>query len=195
VYDTSSPLISKATTADAKRAAKAFRLMIEASGGAFHSKTIKASKFTKKIFQSWLKTLHGSPTEGALFYYAGIGTNVSTQAWPLIKIGKKKISEQEVAKKIGARGVALNMVFFDCYSRAISSYDVINPNKVTSRDIVRFGGGFMFKDERRKKARLLMGTSGMNVSTTLCSTSTKPLGGLFTTVLLKGFATQFSPVH
>ena len=195
VYDTSSPLISKATTADAKRVAKAFRLMVGDTGGAFHSKTIKASKFTKKTFQSWLKTLHASSTEGALFYYAGIGTNVSTQAWPLIKIGKKKISEQEVAKKIGARGVALNMVLFDCYSRAITSYDVINPNTVTNQDIVRFGGGFLFKDERRKKARLLMGTSGMNVSTTLCSTSTKPIGGLFTTLLLRGFATQFPPVH
>lgn len=191
VYDTSSPHISKATSADAKRVAKAFAFMARQTGGRFHPKVLKASKFTKKTFQAWLKTLNVSPSEGALFYYAGIGKNSGIQAWPLIKFGKKQISEAEVSKKISARGVATTIVFFDCYSRPITPYDAINPNTVTSQDIIRFGGGFMFKTRNQKNVRLFMGTSGINVSTALCSTSIKPFGGLFTTLLLRGFATQF----
>lgn len=191
VYDTSSPHISKATSADAKRVAKAFAFMTRQTGGRFYPKVLKASKFTKKTFQSWLKTLNVSPSEGALFYYAGIGKNSGNQAWPLIKFGKKKISEVEVAKKITARGISRTIVFFDCYSRPITPYDAMNPNTVTSQDIIRFGGGFMFKVGKQKNGRLFMGTSGINVSTALCSTSVKPFGGLFTTLLLRGFATQF----
>ena len=188
VYDTSSPHISKATSADAKRVAGAFAFMAQQTGGSFHPKVLQASKFTKKTFHAWLKTLDASPSGGALFYYAGIGKNSGNQAWPLIKFGKKKISEEEIAKKIAARGIARTIVFFDCYSRPITPYDAINPNTVTNQDIARFGGGFMWK---QKNDRLLMGTSGVNVSTTLCSTSIKPLGGLFTTLFLRGFATQF----
>jgi hypothetical protein len=191
VYDVSSPHISKASTADAHRVARAFRFMMEQTGGKFYSKMIKASRFTKKSFRSWLKTLHSSPTEGALFYYAGKGMNAPTRAWPLIKCGKKKISEDGVAKKVASRKVGLNIVLFDCYGRTITPYDAIDPNRVTVKDVMRFGGGFVFKTDMLKNGRLLMGVSGTNVSTALCSTHTKPVGGLFTTAVLRGFATQF----
>jgi hypothetical protein len=188
VYDGAASDIQMAAAADAQRVQKAFAAMARQGNGIFRSKVVRASDCTKKCFQAWLKTIRSSPTEGAVFYYAGRGSNVNHQKWPCIEIARhKRLLEAAVAKLMASRKPGLAMILFDCYARAITQADGIDLTRLTGIGVASHGGGPQFKFVSKGNRRVILGCSGRDVKRTLCSLEAQPVGGIFTTLFLKGW--------
>ena len=191
VYDTSTPEIKKASKADVKRVKASFRLLAQQAGFSFEPTTLNGSRLTEKSFQRWLKTIRSSSVDGALLYYSGSGTNGPKHQGPQIRFGAEKtLSQEKALKRISAQKPGTTMVLFDCYARAIKPQDRLNLKRATVKDISKFGGKPPYSLKKQGKRKLIKGASGTDVTKTLCSVHSKPIGGVFTTLFLSHLVIQ-----
>lgn len=186
VYDSSTPNVQIASTADATRVKRAFALIAEKIGLKFHSTTLKADELSKHTLQAWLKSL--SAKDIALFYYAGRGISVRKgySKCPIIACGKGRISAEAIAKRLKRRKPKLRMIFLDCYNRPASAQPNIEYKFLPTFDelVVKEGSGWM--NIFRRNRGFVLGYSCRNADKAFYSSQKQPIGGFFTTTLLSG---------
>jgi hypothetical protein len=190
VYDSFTSDVQVAAAADAARVQEALGFAAREAGLQFCPKILTLNAFSQKAFHKWLKTINPKSRDVAFFYYAGRGSNHHHQKWPLIHVGaKKQISEKEVLKHINSRKPSLAAVVFDCYNKPVTTQGRVDFNQIRAVDVSQLESRPGLWNLFREHKGWIMCCSGKNAQRACYSSQQPPLGGLFTSNLLRGFFT------